>query len=186
MTIQVKGAAVLSRLAFVREEFGEEGWNRVLEALQQEDREVMRGRLLSASWYPFELNRRLDEAIVERLGGGDAKIFERLGARSATENLTGPHAAFLSPGDPQRFLALTGQIYRFYYDVGERTYEATGPTSGVITTRGAETFSETDCMTVIGWYVQALEMCGAKDVAMVEETCRARGGEHCRYRLSWS
>lgn len=177
---------MLSRRAFVFEEFGESGWVRVLESLPGEDREVLAGRMLAASWYPFELNRRLDEAIVAELGGGDVRIFERLGERSATENLTGPHAAFLSPGDPQRFLSLTGQIYRFYYDVGERTYEQTGPTSGVITTRGAETFSETDCLTVIGWYVKALEMCGAREVEMVEETCRARGGEFCRYRLSWT
>jgi predicted hydrocarbon binding protein len=56
----------------------------------------------------------------------------------------------------------------------------------VLTTRDAETFSVPDCLTVVGWHRRALEMCGAKQVRIVEEECRARGGTACRYRISWS
>jgi len=47
-------------------------------------------------------------------------------------------------------MEMTDSIYDFYYDTGERKFEATGDNSGVMTTYGAETFSQTDCMTVIG------------------------------------
>ena len=40
-------------------------------------------------------------------------------------------------------------IYRFYYDLGYRTCEQTGPCSGIITTHEAETFSTSDCLTVV-------------------------------------
>jgi hypothetical protein len=72
-----------------------------------------------------------------------------------------------------------------YYDKGWRDYKPTGQTSGVMTTYEAETYSATDCMTVIGWYKEALKMCGAINIEMVEETCRARGGDCCRYLVSW-
>jgi hypothetical protein len=39
---------------------------------------------------------------------------------------------------------------------------------------------------VIGWYRRALEMCGATNVHITEDECRARGGAVCRYRISWS
>jgi hypothetical protein len=39
---------------------------------------------------------------------------------------------------------------------------------------------------VIGWYRRALEMCGAEGVSIVEDECRARGGEVCRYRVEWA
>ena len=55
----------------------------------------------------------------------------------------------------------------------------------MLTTRDAETFSKPDCLTVVGWYRRALEMCGAKNVRVLEEECRARGGAVCRYRVSW-
>ena len=42
------------------------------------------------------------------------------------------------------------------------------------------------CLTVVGWYREAVRMCGVKDVSVVEEECRASGGAMCRYRVSWS
>ena len=185
MSTQVKGAVILARRAFVREEFGEEAWGRLLATLPESDRELLDGFILTASWYPFELNERLDGAIVELLGGGDPAIFESIGSWSAKKNLAGPHKTFLTPGSPQRFMEMTDRIYNFYYDTGKRKFEPTGERSGVMTTYGAETFSETDCLTVIGWYREALKMCGAVEVTIEEVSCRARGDEFCRYEFSW-
>lgn len=186
MPTQVKGAVILARRAFVREEFGEQAWETLLAALPASDRELLGGFVLTASWYPFELNERLDAAIVEHLGDGDKAIFERIGAWSAKKNLGGAHKTFLTPGDPTRFMTMTSRIYDFYYDTGHRVFEPSGPSAGVMTTYDADTISETDCLTVIGWYKEALKMCGAESVEMSEETCRARGGPHCRYRLEWT
>lgn len=186
MTVRVKGAVIAARRAFVRREYGEEAWQRVVDSLDEEHRQALTGLLLSVNWYPFELNRRLDEAIVEVLGDGARSLFEAIGAGSARENLGGPHEHFLIQGDPQAFMAKADRIYDFYYDAGHRTWEPTGPRSGVMTTYEADTFSETDCLTVIGWYKEALAMCGASGVEVREVACRARGDEFCRYELSWS
>ena len=111
-------------------------------------------------------------------------FFERLGAASAEKNLTSLHAGYLTPGDPQAFLAKAPQIYSVYYESGRREYTATAPNAGVLTTYDAETFSAPDCLTVVGWYRKALEMCGAKNVSVTEEECRAKGGAVCRYAVS--
>ena len=185
MTNQVKGAAILARRTFVSEEFGTGAWQKILDSLPEEDREILEGTILASTWHPFEFNDQLDRAIVKVLGDGAREIFEKIGRASAKQNLTGPHKAFMARRDPAWFLSATNRIYDFYYDTGHRTYESTGPTSGVMTTYDAEAVTETDCLTVIGWYKEALEMCGANQVEMVEETCRARGGEVCRYRISW-
>jgi uncharacterized protein (TIGR02265 family) len=123
--------------------------------------------------------------IVEVLGGGDEQVFEQIGAKSAQKNLHGVHRFFITPGKPQSFMRKADIIYKFYYDTGYREYNETGPTSGVMTTYKAETFSIPDCLTVIGWYKEALRMCGAKNVMVIEDSCRARGGEFCRYQFSW-
>ena len=182
---RVKGAVLLARRTFAQKEFGEEGWQRVLEELPEGDRALLEGAVLTSTWYPFDVNKRLDEAITAALGDGERDFFESIGASSAQENLSGPHSAFLTPGNPARFMGNTARIYEFYYDTGSREFESTGPSSGVITTREGDTFSGTDCLTVIGWYKEALKMCGATSVEMEEEKCRARGDDVCRYRLSW-
>jgi uncharacterized protein (TIGR02265 family) len=186
-SIRVKGSVLRTRLALVEELRPGDGLGLVLGRLTPEERQVL-GSLLPSSWYAFELGRRLDEAIVAQIGGGRPEFFEKLGEASADKNLgpEGVHRRFLVPGDPQRFLANTPLIYSYYYDQGRRDYEKTSEREAVLTTREAETFSAPDCLTVIGWYRRALEMCGAQQPRVVEEECRARGDAVCRYRLSWS
>jgi len=183
---RIKGSILKSRMAFIRQQGGDEAVERVLQRLDPADRETLSGIVTSVGWFPFELGKKLDEAVVEVLGNGDEKFFLRLGAASAVQNLTGVHRHFIKEKDPQAFLEKTPMIYDFYYDIGHREYEKTGPKEGVITTYDAETFSEPDCLTVIGWYEQGLKMCGAVNVRITEEECRAKGGDVCRYRLKWS
>ena len=183
-TQKVKGSVLKSRLAFIERQFGPEGYDRVMESLDEEDQKALSG-LVPVAWLDFEIGKRLDDAIVRVLGGGRSEVFERLGEASADANLTTVHAAFVAAGDPQAFLAKAPQIYRMYYQTGRREYEATGEREGVLTTYDAETFSKADCLTVNGWYKRALEMCGAKNPRIVEDKCRARGDEVCKYRVSW-
>ncbi len=182
--MQVKGNIVRARVAFVKERFGEAAWDRVARTLPAADQTALAG-VVNVAWYPFELGRRLEDAIAAVVGGGGTSVFEEMGRASARENLTTVHSSFLDPRDPAAFMQKTPMIYRFYYDTGRRTWEATGPTSGVVTTHEADTVSVADCATVVGWYKEALAMAGARDVAIVEDACRARGDAFCRYRVSW-
>jgi hypothetical protein len=183
--MKIKGMILNSRREFVRENFGESSWDKVMEGLPDEDRKLIGDSILSSQWYPFEIGDHIDNAIVKVLGKGDKLVFEQLGAKSAQKSLAKEHRTFLSPGNPQSFMKKTGSIYKFYYDTGHREYEITGPASGVITTYDAETYSVPDCLTVIGWYKEALKMCGAKNIKITEEECRATGGKVCRYRVEW-
>jgi uncharacterized protein (TIGR02265 family) len=183
--MKIKGQILGSRRDFVKEHFGDGGWEKVLGALPVAEQEQLRGTILATAWFPFDLGKRLDKEIVDNLGKGSSIVFEELGVKSAQKNLNGVHKTFLAPGDPQAFMNKAATIYRYYYDTGRREYEETGPLSGVITTFEAETFSLPDCLTVIGWYKEALRMCGAKEVTAAEEECRANGGSCCRYRFEW-
>ncbi|MGD1047434.1 MAG: heme NO-binding domain-containing protein [Candidatus Krumholzibacteriaceae bacterium] len=184
--MEIKGLILQARKDFVEDSFGKDAWQKVMEALPPEDRARLGDLILAAKWYPFELGERLDRAIVNVLGEGKEKIFEEIGAKSALRGLLKVHKSFLTPGDPQAFLGKAGVIYKFYYDTGRREYTPTGPTSGVLTTYEAKTFSVPDCLTVIGWHKEALKMCGARNIEIVEEECRAKGGSCCRYRVKWS
>jgi hypothetical protein len=183
--MKIKGFILNSRKEFVKEHFGKDGWEKVLAALSTEDQERLASAVLKALWYDFAVGERLDQAIMNELGQGNRKIFENIGRKSAKIHLTTIHKVFVRPGKYHKFMEQAPVIYNFYYNKGHRTYEETGPTSGVMTTYGAETFSGPDCLTVIGWYKEGLEMCGARNVKISEKTCRAQGGTCCQYYLSW-
>jgi len=184
--MQVRGSVLRARKLFTEEHFGGGAWDRLLDTLPESDRTVLRGILLPAGWFPFEISERLDRAIVDVLGKGDPKVFEDIGRKSARENLSGIHKTFLAAGNPQAFLAQAKTIYKFYYNTGTREYVSTGPQSGVLTTVDAETFSVVDCLTVVGWHKEALEMCGAKNVRISETKCRGKGDPVCEYEVRWT
>ncbi len=74
MTTKVKGAVLLSRSAYVKAEFGTDAWDRVLQKLPEDSRRDLKGIILSSSWYPFEINKELDQAIVNVVGGGNLNV----------------------------------------------------------------------------------------------------------------
>lgn len=182
--LRIKGTVLKSRLGLVEEIAGAAGVAKLMGALDPADQAELKG-LLASKWYPFELGKRLDEAIVREVGGGRRDFFEKLGAASAEKNLGGVHKDFLVQGNPHAFLEKAPLIYSFYYDAGRREYRKTGEREGVLTTFDATTFSAPDCLTVVGWYKRGLELCGAKKPRVVEEECRATGGAVCRYRVAW-
>lgn len=184
---QVKGTVLKSRLTFVETQAGREGVARVLDRLPPDDQRALR-MLFTSNWYPVTLCHVLDEAIVTELGRGRREVFEHLGAASADRNLgaDGVHAAYVTPGDPHAFLAKAPQVYAMYYEKGRREYKKVGDTSAELTTHDADNVDANDCLTVVGWYRRALELCGARAIRIAESECRAQGGRVCRYEMSWS
>jgi uncharacterized protein (TIGR02265 family) len=181
---RVKGGGLQSRLEFVRDHHGEAGVERVMKRLSAADQEALQ-QILTGGWYPFELNDRLDRAVAAEMGMGD-KVFLLMGAKSATHNLGKAHKVFITDKDPHGLLKRTAQIYQAYYDTGRRTYERAGDTKAVLTTWDSATYSAADCLTIVGWHTNAIEMCGGKDVKVIETKCRARGAAVCEYVCEWS
>jgi uncharacterized protein (TIGR02265 family) len=184
---RIKGGVLKARLEFVRARAGEAGLAAVLARLPRDDQEVLRGWVLPITWYPLDLNLRLDDAIAAVLSPGDRdRVFVEMGRASADSNLGGPQHPYVREGDPHFLLRATPQIYAAYYQVGRRTYERTGETSAVLRTYDAESVTRTDCLTVVGWHQRAIEMCAGKAVRVVETRCRARGDPHCEYHCEWT
>ncbi|HET6413455.1 MAG TPA: TIGR02265 family protein [Anaeromyxobacter sp.] len=182
----IRGSVLASRLKFLREKGGAEARERVLGSLPPEDQEVLRGWLQGTAWYSFELNRRLDDAIARELSPDDRRrVFLEMGRASAEANLLAGQRAFVRPGDPQFLLQGAPEIYAAYYAKGRRVYEKTGDCSAILRTYDAESVTAEDCLTVVGWHVRAIELCGGRNVEVVETLCRARGAPLCEYRCTW-
>ncbi len=183
---RIKGGVLISRLNMLRQHGGQVRVDEVLRRLPPEDQAVLRKMILPIAWYPMELNLRLDSAIAEVLSPEDKRrAFIDMGRASAEESLHGAQHVFVRPGDPQFLLSQAPQIYRFYYAVGSRTYEKTGPKAAVLRTFGAENVTEADCLTIIGWHERAIELSGGRSVSVAHPLCRARGAPHCEYQCSW-
>ena len=183
---RIKGSVLITRLNLLRKHGGADRLQQVLQRLPVADRKVLDGVILPISWYPLELNLRLDAAMAEVLSPSDrSRAIIDMGRASAEEHLLGPHHVFIRKGDPHFLLSHAPEIYRLYYAVGTRSYEKTGERRGVLRTVGAESVTTEDCLTIIGWYQRAIEMSGGSNARVDHVKCRARGHGHCEYHCSW-
>jgi hypothetical protein len=180
---RVKGTILLARLAFVRTRGGELAVHAVLARLPEEDREQLSGITLAMSWYPFELNVRLDAAIARELGGEG--VYRALGGESAKHALSSTFRNFARGRDPHGLLKHVAQIHRMYKDTGYMTYEWADKNVAVLRTFDCKSFSAPDCLTNLGWHEQAVELCGGRGARANETRCRARGEPLCEYRVQW-
>jgi hypothetical protein len=183
---KIKGLILLARKEFVVSRWGDAGWKKVLDAMSEEDRQVLGGLILPISWYSFEMNIRLDDAIARVHSPGDRdEVFLEMGRTSADVNLTRLHPSYVKAGNPGHLLDYTAEIYETYYDSGHRTCDRPTPTSAVLKTYAAKNVTREDCLTVVGWYQRAIEICGGKNVKVRETRCRVDGSPHCEYHCEW-
>lgn len=186
MEPRVGGNIIFARRAFVLERGGEALWMRVLARLPPADAAALAKVILVISAYPLALNVRLDQAIAAELSPDHPeRVFLEMGRASAEGNLRGPQRAFVREGDPHHLLESAELIYSYYYSVGRRTYQRTGPTSGVLTTHDAAPTTPSDCLTVVAWHQRAIEISGGSDVIVTETRCRHGGDPVCEYACSW-
>jgi uncharacterized protein (TIGR02265 family) len=181
----VKGSILEARLTYLRRQADPTLALRVLARVPEADRQLYLAGIVPVAWYPFEMNERLDLAIGDELGHVD-ETFRALGVASALHNLTSASQLhYIRKRNPHGMLKQASAIYGAYYGSGRRTYERVADTRAVLQTRDSKSFSLADCLTVVGWHEKAIELCGGRQVRVVEAKCRARGDDVCEYVCDW-
>jgi len=180
----MKGQIFLARLEYLRDSHGAEGLQRVLAALQAEDRDRLTavGR---EAWYPFAMLMRLDKAIAGVLAPGDPTIYERLGAASSrhrTEWL-GEHARLVNV---HGFLSRVADEHRRFHTFGHAAYHRTGFTEGELLYSEYPEVDEVWCRASRGYFRGAIEFLTGGPVTVEESQCQCRGDGACVFRMRWS
>ncbi len=185
-TVNVKGSALVSRLAWLRLHHGDEGLTRVMANGSKALGYVASGRLAKAEWYPFTIFCELNEVIDRTYGSGDLALVRELGRNSAEANLTTIYRLFLQVGSPKWTLERAARLWNLYYDSGKLV--VSGARSNAVRAEiiGFATPHRVHCVAVLGWMERALELAGAKRLVIDETTCRARGESACVFESRWS
>jgi len=183
---RIKGASLLARLEYVTEKGGPELLARVLARLAPADRKLLEGHPLPGSFFPLELNERLDEAIAHAVNPLDlVGVYRELGRASAQKNLQKFHAIFLRGQNPHAVLEGFPAVRGTYYSDGTASYERTTDTSGILRVKGASSHSLPDCESTAGYFERAIELVGAQDARVELAHCRGRGDALCEFRCGW-
>lgn len=114
--MEVKGTAVASIPTFVRQEYGNTGYQRWIEALPAPSAAIFRAPLHATEWYPLK-NALVDptQAICDLFHEGKLRGAWACGRFSAAQGLRGVYRIFVSVGSPAFLIRRAGAILPTYY-----------------------------------------------------------------------
>jgi len=163
ITVEVKGAAIITIPLFIKERFGEGGLNQWINALTPEARKVYPALVLVSSWYP------LKEFLIEPLRrmcdlfyAGDLKGARESGRFSADYSLKGIYKIFVKLGSPEFMLRRAGAILPIYYTPSEMKVVECQKGRGIMQITKFPDMDRVLEIRIAGWMERAIEISGGK------------------------
>jgi hypothetical protein len=184
--VNVKAQGLLNAATWIEEHYGQAGLRDVIRACSPH----IRDRYTSAiaiEWHPMsELVEFLE--IAERLlGTGDGKLAEEIGAAGAKVNMRGSFARMLFyVAKPDFLMKRIAQLWSQFNDAGSMELISIDDYSSVIEVRAVPNPEWLFCCTLTGWAREVVSAMGGHDSKSRHTECRARGGQRCIWKQTWS
>ena len=104
--------------AFVKDEFGEEGWQRLLVRMAPQDRKIVDGLILSEGWYDVPLYQRMFDAALGEFAPEMPNLAFRIGQQTAETLVPLFHRMLMRFGSPAGVFARAAALWKEYFDEG--------------------------------------------------------------------
>ncbi|MFI5298863.1 MAG: hypothetical protein ACHREM_12265 [Polyangiales bacterium] len=177
-----KGTNFQSLRAFVVDKAGSEGWQRVLDSMSPEDREIV-ASVLAMSWTPTELYLRAADAAAAEFASTIPNFRYAMGRAAAEHDLTLIHRAFLRLANPAFVLEKSTEYWSRFHDQGR--WVITRLPNGAIATLEDWVADEGFCTTLGAYITRMFELVGARDVHFEHTKCRVKGHSSCVFNGHW-
>jgi hypothetical protein len=181
----VKAAAVLARIKFIKERYGDPGYARVLEALERRTRERLSALVLSQEWLPLSCMTELIDVTDRVLGSGDGALCREMARYAADANLTTLYRIFFRISSASFVLSKASALWNVHYDSGRLESAEAGMKTIALRIADFDTPHCTHCRSVFAWAERSVELSGGKDVKVTYSGCRKRGGGACECTLTY-
>jgi len=181
----VRGLSVSLAINYIKKNFGDEGLAKVLDALDQQEREMFKGAMNPMVMYPAKAFIKLINTADKLYGGGDYDICRQIGRFEAENAFGGLYKVFLELGNPSFVIRRAPLAWRTLNDAGDLEIEQTGDKYVKGKISDYPDFDKGFCWNLLGYFEKVLEMSGAKNVNIKEVRCRCQGDAFCEYEIRW-
>lgn len=180
-----RGIAFLAAMKYIKQNYGEEGFAKVLESLPPEDRDVITGKLNPVTLYPMKAYISLLSATDKIFGKGDYALCSDIGRFEANETFSGLYKVFLEVGNPQAVIGKASLAWRTLHDAGSLEVERTSDKYVKGKVIDFPDSHKAFCNVLLGYFAKVIEMSGAKDLDVKEIKCRVNGDDYCEFEVRW-
>jgi len=178
----LKGTSFVNVRHFVTTKFGIEMWEKVLDSLNSQERDVVRSAA-AVGWYDSSTFGRLLRAVDATCGRGDLAFLNEVGAYEAEQDFGRAIRIFLRVVEPMSLFKIQSRLWRHFQSSGElELIPAQGGMDTVLTGWVAD---NAQCIELGGYLVRAIEFAGGKSVSVTHPECRGRGDARCLFQHRW-
>ncbi|MBN1595650.1 hypothetical protein JW933_06975 [candidate division FCPU426 bacterium] len=183
---RMKGTGWRGNIDYILEVAGEEGLDKVKEALSEEDRRLIFSQpILPYSWLDYNAYMRFMMLADTILGKGDLEFFKAATMYNARKDLTGIYRIFISFASPKMVLRNAAKVWRQYFDEGEMSVLWQGDNKVQLQLVDFPDIPLHHDIAQTDFIKEAIRIAGAKNVVGTHPRCIARGDAHCLYEFSW-
>lgn len=184
--MKVKGSAVATLPVFVKEKFGEDGFQKWLDSLSPEAQGVFAKNVIPVGWFPLEqILSKPTKKICDLFYNGKLKGAWDSGRFSAEQGLKGVYKVFIKLGSAAFITKKASSILPTYYEPSEMKVADLQSNNAIIHITKFEDASEIIDNRIGGWMEKALELSGYKTVNISITKSLARGASFSEFQVSW-
>lgn len=175
----VRANALLTRVAFVNERYGQDGMKRLLPTLRPETRHVIAAKLDPRSWQPFDAFVDLNVRADALFGKGDNRLCFEMGAYGADRSMTTLYRVFFQLGSVAFIMQKAAALWSEHYDSGQLTSQADSPKQLSLKIESFTSPHCSHCFSVMGWAARSAELTGASVAGSQRTSCRTWRDSAC-------
>lgn len=186
MSAEVSGRAFLGIIKHVKETYGATSLSELLPSLPPTTQKVFGGRILHATWYPYEAYVGLLKGLAQKYGKGSAEYCRELGAASGTRDINTVFRIYLAIASTERLIRSCTKVWASYYrNAGNMEAITWSPEETLLRITDFPEMAPEHCRLMEGWMIMTMNVLGTDVIDGRESACMSSGAPAHEFKCRW-
>jgi hypothetical protein len=183
---EIKGATLIQTIEAIRARDGEHVLATIVAQLDPDSRSVIQGRIFPWNWYSLDAFSAFLEADIRVTANGNREVLILRSEKVIEAQLRGIYKVFIKLGSPAYVIKRIASVHETYFKGIHFIPEFDDSKQALIKYMGFQSQHEIVGYAIIGFYRKALEISGAKQVAVNFTVPISAGGEYAELKITWA
>jgi hypothetical protein len=183
---QIIGSVLVESVAAIKARHGDQGLEKIIKHLNGEAKLIFSSPIEAWKWYPLDAFVSFLDADIRETANGDRRILVGRSMKVVELQLRGDDSMIAGMDSPKYVINRIAVIHTAQFQGIQIIPEIDDGPRATIKYMGFEKHHDIFEWVLVGFYVKALEICGAKDVSAKFTIPISEGAAYSEIALSWA
>lgn len=182
---EIRGLIIQSRMDYLESIAKNHFYKQVFKKLPEPTQHVIGEQIFLTNMYPFHFLKEIDTIIAKTVNKSQKEIFKEMGELFSQKFLDRYFFNYLESQTPQKFLAQLANLYAYLWNLGKYNYQKISDRGALVNFRGEEKVYKDYCLFLGAFLKKGIELCGGKNVQIIEKDCGNEECPACGFEVTW-